>query len=253
MRRPLTLSATVGVLLAGAPLLGCSTTDDEPRLDDTIRDSVELTPVHADARDGEIVSFTAHNGRGEELVFEYLVDGDRLIPQGDAPDLGDLDPSTMGVIPAFFDGAAAETALPTRDVDPSDLAVQQWNPQQIDARIPPISIDGSYRVATDGFVRQLRSAGRHVEAMRAPNAGPSYAAELTRLQVDGMARAEVYQFDDVQALDMWYRVAYQLHEAAGQDPDEHIQIRGMTMLRLGDQLDDGVARAFADSPRLDMR
>jgi hypothetical protein len=243
----------LGVLLAGALVQGCSTNSDEPGLDETIKDSVELTPVHASAKDGEIVSFTAHNARGEEQVFEYLVDGDRLVPQGDAPDLDDLDPATMGVIPAFFNGGAADTAMPQRDVDPADLNVQPWNPQQIEAKIPAITIDRSFRVSTDSFVQQLNVAGRNVEMMRVQDTGPSNAAELTRMQIDGIAQAEIYQFDDIQALDMWYRVAYQLHQAAGQDPTERIQINGMTMLRVGDHVDSEVVQAFANSPRLQLR
>ena len=62
---------------------------------------------------------------------------------------------------------------------------------------------------------------------------PTGAREVVQLYLDDRVRASVEQFDDPERLAIWYRANRQLMTDQGLDPDEHLVLRGMTLVRLG--------------------
>jgi hypothetical protein len=243
--------AWIACLLLVVSLSGCEQGQDPTTYDEDLKSQVELTPVQDLAEEGEVLSFTVKNGRGEESVHEYVVRNGALEPIGDAPPMNLPESHEVGVIPVSINGAGATLSQPTTKQGGSASGTGgTWAPSHLESGVPEISVDTSFRVPTSEFVVQLQTRGRNVTSSPFPTTGPSRATELTRLEIDGLVEAEVYQFDSRQNLDEWYRVAYQLHESVGHDPAERIRINGMTMLRLGDNADDEIVQAFMGTERV---
>lgn len=244
-----TMAWLAGLLLV-VSLAGCDQGSDPTTYDEDLKSLVELTRVQDLAEEGEVLAFTVKNGRGEESVHEYVVRNGALDPIGDAPPMNLPQSHEVGVIPVSINGGGATLSQPTA-ADRGQVSSNggTWAPSQLESGVPALRLDTSFSVPTDGFVRQLQLRGRNVLSTPFPTTGPSRAAELTRLEIDGLAEVEVYQFDSTQNLDAWYRVAYQLHESVGHDPDERIRINGMTMIRLGENVDEDVVQAFLASQR----
>ena len=197
-----------------------------------------------------MVSFKVKNGRGEETIHEYVVRNGALEPIGDAPEMTLPSSHEVGVIPVSINGGGSTMSMPkAADREPVSGEGGSWAPSHLESGVPELAVDATFRVPTDDFVRQLQLRGRNVLSTPFAVTGPSRATELTRLEIDGIAEVEVYQFDRMQNLDAWYRVAYQLHESVGHDPDARIQINGMTLIRLGDNVDEDVVQAFLVSER----
>jgi len=245
--------ARVAALLMVVSLAGCDPVQEPTTLGDDLTSNVELTPIQDLAAEGEVVSFTRKNGIGEETTHEYVVRNGVLEPIGDAPEMSLPESHEVGVIPVSINGGSAYT-LPAR-TERKEVASSggSWNPSELESGVPELSVDSTFRVHTADFVGQLELEGRNVQSTPFETTGPSRATELTRLEIDGIAAVEIYQFDSTQKLDSWYRVAYQLHESVGHDPDARIQIVGMTMLRLGDNADEDIVQAFLVTKRASLQ
>ncbi len=241
--------AWTALIVLGVPLMGCDPIEGtSTEIGEGIKEQVELTSVTDMVEEGEVVSFNVKSGDGTVATHEYVVRNGELEPLGDAPEMTLPESHELGVIPVSINGGA-DYAPSASTRGPGEASADSWTPSRLESGVPAIQVDRTFRVETDALVQQLRNQGRAVEATPFPETGPSRATELTRLEVDGLARAEVYQFDDAQALDAWYRVAYQLHESAGHDPDARIVISGMTMMRLGDHADGEIPEAFLATQR----
>jgi hypothetical protein len=248
-----TMAWIAGLLLV-VSLAGCDQGQDPTTYDEDLKAQVELTPVQDLAVEGEVLSFTVKNGHGEETIHEYVVHNGALEPIGDAPPMNLPDSHDVGVIPVSINGSGATLSQPTaKDRGQVASTGGTWAPSHLESGVPELSVDSSFRVATDEFVRQLQLKGRNVSGTLLPTTGPTRATELTRLEIDGLVEAEVYQFDSPQNLDEWYRVAYQLHESVGHDPEARIRINGMTMLRLGDNADEEIVQAFLIAERTSLQ
>lgn len=237
------------LLLLGVALVGCDPIEGtSTELGEGIKEQVELTSVTDMAEEGEVLSFNVKSGDGTVATHEYVVHNGALEALGDAPEMTLPESHEVGVIPVSINGGANYRPAAATS-GPGKAGIDSWTPSRLESGVPAIEVDRTFRLETDAIVLQLQSRGRNVEITPFESTGPSRATELTRLEVDGVARTEVYQFDDAQALDAWYRVAYQLHESAGHDPDARIVISGMTMMRLGDHVDDEIPQAFLATPR----
>ena len=73
-------------------------------------------------------------------------------------------------------------------------------------------------------------------------ASGSGAYEVHELVLDGRTRATVEQFDDPFRLATWKRANEELMRERGLDPEQHMVMRGMTLVRIGPS---GHARARA--------
>lgn len=248
------MMAWIAGLLLVVSLSGCDQGQDPTTYDEDLKSQVELTPVQDLAEEGEVLSFTVKNGRGEETVHEYIVRNGALEPVGDAPPMNLPDSHEVGVIPVSINGSGATLSQPTAaDRGKVSSTGGTWAPAQLESGVPELRVDASFSVPTAGIVQQLQLRGRNVLSTPFPSTGPSQATELTRLEIDGIAEVEVYQFDSTRNLDDWYRVAYQLHESVGHDPEQRIRINGMTMMRLGDNVDEEVVQAFLAAQRADIQ
>ena len=251
--RTITTLAWAATVLLGVSLAGCDPVEGQTELAEDLKGQVELTPVQDMAAEGEVVSFTVKNGQGQQATHEYVVHNGQLEPIGDAPEMTLPESHELGVIPVSINGGSSYVSPASQDRGPSESVAGSWSPSGLQSSVPEIRVDSNFRIETGDFVRQLQVQGRNVETTPFATTGPSQATELSRLEIDGIVRAEIYQFDSAQNLDAWYRVAYQLHESVGHDPDERIRINGMTLLRLGDNADEEIAGAFLASERLSIQ
>ncbi len=248
MRRNTTLAWIVGVILVGS-LMGCDRSAETTSVGEGLNAGVELTSATDLAQDGEVVAFNVMDGHGNETIHQYVKKNGKLEPIGDAPEMTLPEQHEVGVIPVSINGGSTYSHSATQERDRNPANNMEWFPNKVQSTVPKLQQDRSFRIETGSFVQQLENRGRLVRTKQFDTVGPSQAVELTRIQIDGNGTAELYQFDSPQALDAWYRVAYQLHESVGHDPEERIQINGMTMLRLGDNVDAEVPQAFLDSPK----
>jgi len=239
--------------LLGVSMVACDQAEVGTTPVKELKGEVELTPLQDMAAEGEVIPITIKRGDGQESTHNYVMRNGELMPMGDAPDVDLPESHELGIIPASINGGSSYSAPTTRDREPGAGLGGDWSPSRLQSSVPEIQVDPSFRIETGSFVHQLQDRGRNVHATAFESTGPSRATELTRLEIDGIARAEIYQFDQVRDLDAWYRVAYQLHESVGHDPDACVRIHGMTLLRLGENADEAVAEAFLDSSRLDIR
>lgn len=250
----------LAMTLTGGALIGCDRAVEEPDTDTEgaqaadASGAVQLSPVHWDYEEGQMVPIRATRPDGTVAFFQYQVVDGKLQPLYGAPDLEDLDPSTLGVIEVGTDG----TAPPAKEYIPSNAGGQtlqrstDWVPAEIDSPVPPMQRDPSFRVRTDDFVAELQRDGHTVTRSSAPDTGPSMATELTRMTIDGEGKAEIYQFDDPVRLEAWYRLVYQLNTSLDIDPEQHCQVSGMTMLRTEQDLDLRVRDTFEATPRFQL-
>jgi len=247
---------SLSLLLGGAALSGCgdrATDDPAPTSasDQQLTEQVELVPAVERLEEGQVVSHQRTRQDGSEITHRYEKRNGELVPLDGGPALEATD-HELDVIPVTYGDGTGGPVLPPRTVMDQDAEAAEvdWVVDDRQVEVPPITVDRSYRIATDTFVAKLREDGRSVEARQRDRAGASRAQEVTRVAVDGTGLAMVYQFDDPQTLEMWYRVTYQLHHSAGQDPDDHIRIEGMTMIRVTDKTDAAVLEQFRSTERL---
>lgn len=248
MRSNTTLAWIVGVILVGS-LMGCDRSAETTSVGEGLKAGVDLTSATNMAKEGEVIAFSVMGGDGTTTVHEYVMKNGGLEPIGDAPEMVLPETHEVGVIPVSVNGGSTYVHPAAQKRDRSPGGNVQWSPNQLESNVPGIQMDRTFRIETNAFVQHLRDQGRNVQAKQFETTGPSMATELTRLDIDGMAKVELYQFDDPRQLDAWYRVAYQLHESAGHDPEARIEVNGLTMVRFGDNVDAGIPQAFLDSPK----
>jgi len=93
-------------------------------------------------------------------------------------------------------------------------------------------VDRGQRLDTAVFLDDLFSAGITIQ-MRPENPTRMGASEVVAMYLDSNTRAAIEQFEDETALVEWYRVNQQLYTDQGLDPDKHMVVRGMTIVRFG--------------------
>ncbi len=217
--------------------------------------AVELTPAHWQLEDGETATFDVTYADGTTKTHRYRYEGGALLPMGDAPDLGDLDPESVNYIPVSIDEDGSYTVSTTSgERSPGDSVVgdRDWVPRERELMIPALEVDATFRVDTGSFVEDIKRDGRTVIAQEREWSGASQAEQVTRVTIEDFGMAEVYQFDDPLMLEHWYRVAYQLHMSADHDPAEHIRVEGLTMLRTAEPMEEALSSRFHDAQRLNV-
>ncbi len=88
------------------------------------------------------------------------------------------------------------------------------------------------RLAAVDYLSDLGTHGIEFQ-FRQVEPPPTGATEVVEFILDGKTRGAIEQFDDPAALATWYKANVQMMQDLGMDPDEHMVLRGMTLVRLG--------------------
>lgn len=179
----------------------------------------------------------------------YIVESGRLVP---------LDPTAPTDDPVFDQAVMYHELLETEPQDGGTAALadgaEPWNgpatPQQrrprTGLRLPEflenapdkvrstsqMEITQGQRIPSPELILDLTSSGIELQFRRSAPP-PTGATEVVELFLDGGTHAAIEQFDDPEELAMWYRANTKIMKDMGMNPDEHIVLRGMTLLRVG--------------------
>ena len=190
----------------------------------------------------------------------YRLENGELVPVGDAPPLPASDAPILPLGVHFEEdetiaSGGQDQCASTQQTDgdtgpyPSNINSQleemvpmamEKNPfaVAIDAsdntpgRVRSMVVDKSQRLDTTVFIDDLYQSGITVQ-MRPENPMRIGASEVVALYLDSNTRAAIEQFEDETALVEWYRVNQQLYTDQGLDPEKHMVVRGMTIVRFG--------------------
>jgi len=117
-----------------------------------------------------------------------------------------------------------------RKVQPLRQIAETAPPQMV--TVHETAIDQRARLDTTAFLNDLFESGITVE-YNVVEPPPTGATAVVELYLDHRTRASVEQFDDAGKLAIWYRANRQAMQDRGMDPDEHMVLRGMTLVRFG--------------------
>lgn len=88
------------------------------------------------------------------------------------------------------------------------------------------------RLAAVDYLAELGTHGIEFQ-YRQVEPPPTGATEVVEVVLDGTTRGAIEQFDDPAALASWYKANVQMMQDLGMDPDEHMVMRGLTLVRVG--------------------
>jgi len=167
--------------------------------------------------------------RRDPVAYTYRLVNGQLVPVDGGPALPDASSPVMPL------GLTTESGAPaaTRDTaDHDDLAAVLRDPPAQAQRTLATEVDRTVRLATHEYLDDLTRHGVVVEytPVRPP---PTGATEVVEMMLDGQTRAAVEQFDDPVDLAVWVQANRQLMTDNGLDPDQHLVVRGMTVIRFG--------------------
>ena len=239
-------------LLAG---LGCDRTPDVPSSDQPSAEPPPVSPQVAalGLEEGDIHYKTAYRYKSLSVFdppvvekIAHIVEGGRLRPLDPAEPVDDavFDQGVMYYDPVEAEAPAAAEA---GEAEPwSDPTSPRQRTPQTGPRLPEflasapdairsttsMSIARGQRIGSPELLLDLASSGIKLQYRQSPPS-PTGATEVVELFLDGGTHAAIEQFEDPEELAIWYRANTKIMDDMGMDPEEHIVLRGMTLVRVG--------------------
>lgn len=231
--------------LGWAGMVGCDRSEAPPEADDG--------GGYAGLEEGAIVDRTVYTYRSPSVfdppeisqVPHQVVNG-KLVPLSEVgqepPPVGDIrvsyhDPQptrTRSLTPANHGSeVVVEDLMELRDVPVGPKALEFLKSAPKESRTTTrTDVLATQRLAAVDYLAELGTHGIEFQ-YRQVEPPPTGATEVIELILDGTTRGAIEQFDDPAALATWYKVNVQMMQDLGMDPDEHMVLRGMTLIRVG--------------------
>jgi len=239
--------------------VGCSRSPDVQPPDPPVADTPTVSPQVAalGLEEGDIHYKTAYRYKSLSVFdpptvekIPFIVQGGRLVPVDPAEPVDDGVVYQQGIM--YYDppqetegtGSAAQTG----EADPwSGAQAKAPRRPQKGTRLPEfleaapeaarstsrMEIAASQRISSPGLLLDLASAGIQLQ-YRQTAPPPIGATEVVELFLDGGIRGAIEQFEDPEELAAWFRANTQMMKDMGMDPEEHMALRGLTLVRVGE-------------------
>ena len=253
------------VALLGLAVSGCG--DEAPAADEAAGGG------EPGLEEGAIVDRTVYTYRSTSAfdppevrqVPHQVVDG-KLVPLdevgGESPPLGDIEV-------AYYDPQPRRAREITPTEHGSEEVVQELMDLD-DVRMGPQALEflqsapagarattrteilTAERLAAVDYLSELGTHGIEFQ-FRQVEPPPTGATEVVEVILDGKTRGAIEQFDDPTALTSWYKANVQMMQDLGMDPDEHMVLRGLTLVRVGKTGHAAAIQRARETPLVDER
>ena len=247
------LPRLLAVLLGVAVATGCDTELPAPEAQADIDAGADVDPEVATLglQEGDIFDKTVYSYRSVSAfdppevrtVPHQVVDG-RLQPMED-----ESEPMISGMKVAYYEPEARGRPTPGSQEEAEALVEAAFDE---DKHLPtgPRALEFlksspkearstsrtdvlvTKRISSVGYMADLTSRGVEFQ-FRQIDPPPIGATEVVELILPGGTRAAIEQFEDPELLTIWHKANIQMMKDLGMDPEQHMVLRGMTLVRLG--------------------